>query len=690
MARPRVARCIGLLTSVGVLVACSLWALDPTYTAILKAPWQESWWAVLPDTLPAAVRVWAFWGLATVIVGGLLLRDTTIGAFDAALLGALTPWVASLLLGTLLGPLGLFGPWLCWGLLGLGAASLVSRLPPRPTLSWTPGTRLMALTAAIVLPALLLEQLGSPIPPHFDVFAPLAAAQRIVTFGYLPFDNDPYGYYGRAAGTPGVDLFYAMLTLGSGVSTATLGASAAIVPMAALLILSTYRLGTTLAGDRCGGFATLLLIGTVMFRVLPYAHGRYIAFVPALAGLAYVVDQHPLRRIAGGLLLATAVACHAIIGSFSMATALVGGLPFVVGASLVALPTALVAVGPPLPPLVLSAVHAIGVILLVVAARVWPARDASRATVFLGRGTLLALAALLVFYRPATVPPGGFVECWRFPVVLPLAAVGALVMACTQAPARRLFLTASCVVGLGAAVAGSQVSIPGLPWVAHDFIAKAYFWVPVALCFPAAAGLAWLSRWSVVAVTLPLVGLLVVPWVSPVATALAQPECASAAVRDPNYNAISWSEALAEHLQFAKGGYWHPRWATTPAERSLYEMLRTEVAAGRITSATHIVHLRPYIYLYQDTVIFSVFVGINDDLFIAGYHPDPSILGGRIRPIEEAAAAIVTRRPTYVVIHERTHSGQALEPEVVAALPVTGYEVLMDEDGVRLLRWRGV
>ena len=26
---------------------------------------------------------------------------------------------------------------------------------------------------------------------------------------------------------------------------------------------------------------------------------------------------------------------------------------------------------------------------------------------------------------------------------------------------------------------------------------------------------------------------------------------------------------------------------------------------------------------------------------------------------------------------------------VVAALPLTGYEVLMDEDGVRLLRWQG-
>jgi hypothetical protein len=690
MARGCVTRRLVTLLSITGLVACSFWALDPYYVAMFRAPWGESWWTVLPDTLGAAGRVWGFWGLATVIVAGLLFRHTTIGVFDAVLLGALTLWVGSWVLGTLLGPFGLLGARFLWGLLVAGAVALVLRPPSRPQLAWTPGLRLTALTAALVLPPLFLEQLGSPVPPYMDVFSPLAAAQRIVTFGYAPFDNDPYGYYGRAAGMPGVELFYAVLTLGSGVSTASLAATATMVPMAALLMLAAYRLGKTLVGDRCGGFATLLLMGTMVFRVLPYGHGRYLAFIPALAGLAYVVDRHPVRRVAGGLLLGTAVACHAIIGGFAMVTALAGGLPFLVGASVLTLPTALVAVGPPLPLLVLSAIHAVGVLLLVATALSWAPPTiwgVSWVTAIIGRGALLALAALIVIHPPATLL-AGFVECWRFPVVLPLAAVGTVVLACTRAPARRILLTVLCTVGVGAAVLSSSVRIPGLPsYAGSELEWKAEFWIPVMLCFPAAAGLAWAARWSVRAVAVPLVALLVVPWVSPVATALNLAPCIQVAVRDPNYNAISWSEAVGQYLLVAKSGYFNPRRAQTPAEQQLSALLRDEVNAGRITAATHIVHLSPYIYLYRDNVLFSVFVGINDDLFVADYTYEPSTAGGRFRPIAEAVT-VLTQRPAYVVIHERMTDGRTLNEAFVQALPLAGYEVLMDDDGVRLLRWR--
>src|SRR5262249_41159433 len=140
---------------------------------------------------------------------------------------------------------------------------------------------------------------------------------------------------------------------------AALAATAAITPIAGLLILATYRLGKTLVSDRCGGFAALLLMGTMIFRVLPYGHGRYVSFVPALAGLAYIADAQLIRGVAGGLLLGTAIACHAIIGSFAMASAIVGALQFVPGASVVALPSALAALGPPVSFLVLSAVYAV-------------------------------------------------------------------------------------------------------------------------------------------------------------------------------------------------------------------------------------------------------------------------------------------------------------------------------------------
>ena len=681
-------RRIGIGLAIIGIVTCALLVLDPYYRSILVAPWQPSFWQVLPATATAALRVWSFWGLATLACAGILLRHTTIGPFDSLLLGALAPWVASLFAGTLLGPLGLLSSWLLWALL-FGGVVWCATHPPRPFASApTLGHRLVMLAMVLILPPVVLEQLGSPVPPHFDVFAPLAAAQRIVTFGYFPFDSDAYGYYGRAAGMPGVELFYAVMTIGSGVANAGLAASATIAPMAVLLLLATYRLGATIDGDRCGGFAALLLLGTMILHVLPYGHGRYVSFVPGIAGLAYVVDAHPVRRVAGGMLLATAIACHAIVGSFAMATALVGGLPLLIGAAIMTLPAVLVAVGPAVSPLLLSALHAIGLALLIVAAVKWHPPTGRVASVFvsvLGRGALLVLAVLIV-QHPAETLFAGMIECWRFPVVLPLALVGASIHVATRLPMRRALLAAPTLVGIAAAVVGQKVTIPGLPWAAHDFTAKAEFWVPVALCFPAAAGLAWLSRWSISAVVVPLLAALIIPWAPQTSAALGYGECASTAVRDPNYNSIAWIESVGQFLAVSKNGYWNPRWAATPAEQKLYELLRDEIEAGRITASTHILHVAPIVYLFQDTILFSAFVGIHDDLYMADYKWDPSISGGRVRPVEEAAAAIATH-PPYVVIHDHTHGGHELTPDLLHSLPLAGYEILMNEDGVRLLRW---
>jgi hypothetical protein len=223
---------------------------------------------------------------------------------------------------------------------------------------------------------------------------------------------------------------------------------------------------------------------------------------------------------------------------------------------------------------------------------------------------------------------------------------------------------------------------------ANDFTAKAEFWIPVSLCLPAAAGLAWLARWSLGAVLVPLLALLIIPWAPRTATALGYGQCAQEVIRDPNYNAVPWVEAVGQYLAVSKNGYWNPRLAKTPAEQALYELLRGEVAAGRITAGTHIPHVAPIVYLFQDTILFSVFVGIHDDLYMADYQWDASISGGRVRPVEEAAAAIA-KRPPYVVIHDRTHSGHVLTQKLLDSLPLDGYEVMMNDDGVRLLRWAG-
>jgi hypothetical protein len=160
-------------------------------------------------------------------------------------------------------------------------------------------------------------------------------------------------------------------------------------------------------------------------------------------------------------------------------------------------------------------------------------------------------------------------------------------------------------------------------------------------------------------------------------------------LRDPNYYQVSLAECVAEQIGVAKNGYWANRWAQTPAELALMDVLRAEIAAGRITIGTHIVHLSPAIYLYKDVVLFSVYTGIDDDPYISDYKPDRAMAGGRIRPIEEVHALLAARpRPPYVVVHDQTAEGTKLA-ETYADLPdFAGYEELFNRDGVRLLRAR--
>src|SRR4029077_8477949 len=97
----------------------------------------------------------------------------------------------------------------------------------------------------------------------------------------LPFDNDPYGYWGHALQCPGLELLYALVALGGWIRPAVLAESACTAFLGFALIVATYRLGRSLGGDRAGGFATMFLIATVIFHVLSSGHGRFVAFVPA-------------------------------------------------------------------------------------------------------------------------------------------------------------------------------------------------------------------------------------------------------------------------------------------------------------------------------------------------------------------------------------------------------------------------
>jgi hypothetical protein len=719
---------------VAIIVVASLAALKPPVRDYLfylyAAPWSE-FVAVLPSTAWAAVKVWTFWTLAAVILGGILLRiEPQLGVLDAAVGGFTGVWIFAYVAGNALGPIGLFRSWMIWALLAVGALWLW-RTPPRlEPQSLSTGHKLMLLAFALIAPVLVLLQLGSPVPPFMDVLATPAAAQRVITFGlYLPFDSDPLGYWQTSAQLPGLELFYALLGLGSGTSLALLADTAAITPMAGLLILTTYRLGKTIAGDLIGGMASLLLFATILFRTLPYMHGRTVSFVLVGAGLAFFLDgrRNKTRVTLGALALSTAVASHAVNGALAMMVAAasvvlwllngelvaaLAGTGILAGASLVALPAVAVGLGVVLPYPVLPLTQLVGVAVIGICARRLhdkPLRDRARWL----RCALALLAAVVLLWHPSPLMPNN--HHTRFPflvfggglgfaLLLMMDGIGSLrrIPPEPKRPLPVLFgpVAAALVLAIGIEYASAtwytKFQDPRLETAVHEWFYKIDYWYPYLLTFPAAYLAAWLyATLSRRGAVLLMLAMLFVPWrdyVDSSCPSIADHESrllralhrCRESITDPNYHQHSIPEGWIYQSITGKGGYWgstgDSRWAQTPAEMDLIEVLRGEIAAGRITPATHVVHLEPgEVHLYTDVLRYSVYTGIDDDIYIGNRLWDPASEGTRKHRFEQAHARLA-EHPPYVAIH----GNPELAPEALQ-----GYTEIFNRDGVRLLRYDG-
>src|SRR6266851_1320420 len=133
---------------------------------------------VLPATGWVALRVWAFVGVAIVILAGLLLRlEPDLGWFDGLIAGAGLLWTGAYLLGQALGPIGLFRAPIIWAILLIGAG-LLWRYPPEAVGAVAGGDeRRLALLAALLIAIVILPlQLGSPVVPYYDVLSYPASA----------------------------------------------------------------------------------------------------------------------------------------------------------------------------------------------------------------------------------------------------------------------------------------------------------------------------------------------------------------------------------------------------------------------------------------------------------------------------------------------------------------------------------
>lgn len=661
---------------------------------------------VLPATLSAAVAVAGFWTIAAAVLAGILRRlDPTMGWVDMILGGYLGVWVVAFVAGNLLGPLGLLRPAVVWSVV-LGSALVLVRLGPPsvPSARATPGLRLTALGFLLIGPGLLAIQLGAPLAPFMDVLATPASAQRVLTFGrYEPLDSDPYGYWDAGSQCPAAELLYAWLGLGSGVEYAALGQTAAIVPLVALLLLAVHRLGRTIGGDLTGGFASLLLLATIFMRVLPYSHGRTITYVLVAAGLAWFAEHPgtPVRRTLAALVLGTAVGSHAVVGALGMGVAalvlvvdacdlgirkVVAGILLLAGASLVAFPEVVVGTRLSVPYPVVPMVQLLGVAVSVAAARAFAGHvPHARLVTRLLRAALM----LLLVWATVRVPPlvGGLQDHWqRFPVLFYGSAAGLLAMlladALRRSPIRLSPVAAALLLGMVAEKVSAEYwtsfADPRVRIAVQGFFRKVDYWYQFAWVVP----VGYLAALAARVVGAPVAAFAVVamlfwPW---------------GENQDPNYYQQSIAGMWAEQAALAKGGYWgstgHRRWGQSAQQLELARVLRDEIDAGRITFDTHVTHLEPYVVLYEDTILFSVYTGINDDTYVAGeWEPDISNVGGRVFPKREIRAALASR-PPYVVVHDRTRNNRTLPEETSALVARTlgDYDEIFADDGMRLLR----
>ena len=680
-----------------ILTAASIAHLhEPYHFYIWDQPF-ENFAAVLPATAWAAAKVWTFWAIATAIAGLVLLRiDPKLGPCDAIIGGVACTWIFAYIGGNLLGPIGLFRSWTIWLIL-IATAFWIAREPPalevaRPST----GQKLAWLACLLMAISELPLELGSPVSPYMDALNLPAAVQRILTFrSYLPLDNDPYGYWGPMSQTPGAALLFGFLGFGAHESLGVLAVTAAMVPMAALIIFATYRLGRTLMDDVGGGLAALLIFATTMLVRAQHLRGTPIAFAMVAIGLAFFLDRDrlPIRTAIGALALGTAFATQAIDGAFAFATA--GAVVLIrflddhpgnvllevmclVGATLVALPEVGVALQLQLPYPILPGLQLIGAGMIWLAAkRMTPLTSEASMPADIATFGLILLTLLLFALRP----PGVFHGLQdTFPILLILFLAGLVVALVTER------ITGSEGVYVGAAAlllarlaeylltsnfwspagGASQFGVDDVIWKLNEY------WCPYFLIFPAAALFAWLYRNVSAPLTVAaLVALLMFPWAQ-------HPEL------DIAYNEHSIAEGWARDLNCAKVGWWiyspDHRWLQNHSEMDLSAALRKEIAAGRITAATHIVHVTPKAIIWQDVLLHSVYTGIDDDLYVV--HPVGDLTQGasansRMKPIEDLPQALATN-PPYIVSYN--------EAQNWLSLPPGKYDEIFSEDGIHLFR----
>lgn len=689
-------------TGVAIITLLAIWRLR-------DFPYHLSWIAalrgmseVLPTTLWAAVRVWIFWAWSAAVIAGLILRiDPEIDLSDAILTGAGGVWVLGYFLGVLLGPIRLFNTASLWSLVALGTVWLWYH-PPRIRRSpLTTGQKLALLAAGLLAVSMLPLQLASPVAPFMDVLAVPSAAQRVITFGvYLPFDNDPYGIWVPAAQSLGLELFLAMLGLGADLhaGAGALAQSQAMLPISVLIIFATWRLGKTLFNDTAGGIAALLLFWTCLFRRAQGVRGTVVDFALIGLGLALFLDPSHRRTLIalGAMILGAAVASYSLNGGFAMIVASAGvvfwlvegdyrlfiaGVLCLAGTTLIAVPDIAISTGRHLPYLVLIAAVAAGIALIMVVSARIPLllKIGNRKALRILNMSMIAAFILAVLIHQSQQRYSLFHKVAEdLPILTLLCFVGliAAIVVSWRDDKAPIPYAALVAVALSLGLVGEYVDILAhtpqyqlsLLW---DVAIKLWdYWCPYFLLFPAGFMIALAyNRWSRPAVFFVLMALLIYPWYQ---------------FPDPvDFDSVEHS--VAEHWAFnlhtAAEGYWaghaDRRWTFGSDEFAVIDLMKKEIAAGRITTRTHILHIAHDTSMWS-LFQFSILTGIDDDPMEVEYDPNNLYqVGSRVRGLSDLPS-VLAMRPPYIL--------EQVPPPAELGDSPAGYDLLLDSGGIRFYR----
>ncbi len=697
--------CAGVLLALVAISIFSYYRLEGTPWGIDFSSAFAGIRPVLGATFFAALKIWSFWALTTV-VGAIILNklDADIDPFDALLGGAAGAWMAAYILGQALGPIGLFRGPVIWILLIAGIV-WIFLTPTRLVMPHLTAGRALALLALILaMVGLVPLQLGSPAAPYMDIMSYPASVQRILSFGrYLPFDNDPYGCWGSQAQTPGLELFIAMLAMGSRVKLGLLAHSATIVPMAGLIIFGVYRLGAATLGDVGGGIASLMLFFTNTFRRMVGVRGTAVAFALVGVGLGLVLDRRARRSTfaLGCLILGTAVASHTIDGGFAIAVASFAILlrdasrPRILllkaiclfGAVLVAAPDLAISTKTvlPYPVLPLLQIGGIGAIFWGSRALPQPGPDGDESSLEYDPQTN-NVAMFIVFlvalaYTLTRFPDSIYAQIFQqFPLLSAFGALGLLSIGTLRGRQGKSIDGSPIIIALLITIVIEMVARRLSAWPGstafHAGIDDLHYkldeyWTPYFLVFPAALPFAVIfHRGRRVLVIAAVLAILIYPW-SP----------------RPNGNYDYEEHSIAENwgidIGTAARGYWgstpDPKWTMGPNELALVDLLHEEQKAGRITMKTHILHIANDAIVWRQFNRFSVWTGIDDDPIVQEIPASDVgwLAGGRVRQMAALPEALA-EKPPYILI-------QIPPPESVK-FPPDDYDKIFEQGSLRLYR----